>query len=265
MKLNKIVMLMAATLLVVFTLVGCSSGSTNTVKETGKTEKQVEKNVTIGTHPVGTGYNPVSSGIAKLISDHTQIKASTSTMAGPNAFIPLLNKSNLELGVAAAPDVAWGFAGTNGYEANKNVRVLVIGGNTTMAGFVVRKDSAIKKVSDLKGKRVASNYGGNILAAQILTGELKVAGLTWNDVTKVPVADVTTGIDAIADGRADAAFGLGVTSSKVVEVNATVGLRPVNGGGVSPSQISAAPKEVLDIMHQSVRGIDFQLDKAGTG
>jgi TRAP transporter TAXI family solute receptor len=270
----KIIVALVVFAIFMVALTGCGSTAKNQGKAEQKTEQKTDqkaeqkndKLATIATHAVGTGYNAVSSGIAKLISDHTTIKATTVPMAGPNAFMPLLNKGEVSMGLAAVPDIAWGFAGKISYkEPNKNIRLLVNGGYTTMAGFVVKKDSHVKRVGDLKGKRVAYGYGGNQMAMQIITGELKVAGLTWDDVTKVPVTDVTKGIEAIAEGRADAAFGLGVTSPKVVEVDAAIGLRALNGGGVKPAEIGSAPQEVLEIMREYVPQIDYLYEKAGTG
>jgi sulfonate transport system substrate-binding protein len=72
-------------------------------------------------------------------------------------------------------------------------------GNTQ--AIIVPKDSAIKTLADLRGKRVAFGKGSS--AHNLLVAALEKAGLTWSDITPAPLApaDATA---AFAKGSVDA-------------------------------------------------------------
>jgi len=57
-------------------------------------------------------------------------------------------------------------------------------GNTQ--AIIVRKDSPIRTLADLKGKRVAFGKGSS--AHNLLVAALEKAGLTWSDITPAPLA-----------------------------------------------------------------------------
>ncbi|PWT92401.1 aliphatic sulfonate ABC transporter substrate-binding protein [Bradyrhizobium sp. PMVTL-01] len=72
-------------------------------------------------------------------------------------------------------------------------------GNTQ--AIIVPKDSAIKTLADLKGKRVAFGKGSS--AHNLLVAALEKAGLSWSDITPAPLApaDATA---AFVKGSVDA-------------------------------------------------------------
>jgi taurine transport system substrate-binding protein len=70
-------------------------------------------------------------------------------------------------------------------------------------GLVARQDSGIKKLADLKGKKVATKRGSSAHTA-LLTG-LKSAGLTLSDIQLLDV-DVTALIPAFRKGDVQAAW-----------------------------------------------------------
>jgi TRAP transporter TAXI family solute receptor len=66
----------------------------------------------------------------------------------------------------------------------------------------VRGDSGIKKISDLKGKKVAFIEGSPGLNMQV-TAHLAFAGLTWSDVEPVKVASYAAGCEGVITGIVD--------------------------------------------------------------
>jgi TRAP transporter TAXI family solute receptor len=92
---------------------------------------------------------------------------------------------------------------------------------------VVKKDSGIKSIRDIKGKRVTGEYPAHLAVWYNMFGILASGGLTWNDVKIVPVPAVNEGIDALVQGRADVStHALG--SAKMKEADAAVGVRYVS-------------------------------------
>mgnify|MGYP001222868548 CR=1 FL=1 len=90
--------------------------------------------------------------------------------------------------------------------ASKGAGLKVVGG--AQMGFhsiLVRNDSGIEKVEDLKGKKLASQKQGST-ADIVLTGvTLKNANLTKNDLNMV-YAEPAQAIQSLASGAVDAAF-----------------------------------------------------------
>jgi TRAP transporter TAXI family solute receptor len=70
---------------------------------------------------------------------------------------------------------------------------------------VAAKDTGIKTVADLKGKRVAWVIGSPSLN-QNITAILAFANLTWDDVKRVEFGGFGAAMDGVINGQADAAF-----------------------------------------------------------
>jgi TRAP transporter TAXI family solute receptor len=92
---------------------------------------------------------------------------------------------------------------------------------------VVRRDSPIKTVADMRGKRVTGEYPANLAIWYNVFGWLASAGMTWNDVRVVPVPALNDGIDALVQGRADVSS-YALNGAKVREADAAVGVRHVS-------------------------------------
>lgn len=253
-------------------LTACSS-TANTAKETPKSDAaktannekadakpadskgELQKNISIGTSVAGAAYHSVGTGVASVVSKNSPVQISVKPFSGPNAWMPLLNKGDLDIGLASSPDVRWALQGINNYKENKNVRILVQGNQVTAVPYTVRKDSNIKTVADLKGKRVASDYAGNIVVKLVLEAQLAANGLTWKDVKTVPVPSTVAGIDALRENRVDAAFGQTPTASNVLEADNAVGLRTLNlVDGVSADKVNSLPDKILKEISSRIPG-----------
>jgi len=68
---------------------------------------------------------------------------------------------------------------------------------------VTRGNSGVKKLEDLKGRRVAYIVGSPSLNAAV-EGALCLVNLTWDDVQKVEYPSLTAGYNAVKDGKVDA-------------------------------------------------------------
>jgi len=93
-----------------------------------------------------------------------------------------------------APD--WGPQPVRGLMLNTSDQVLTV---------VAAKDSGVRTVADLKGKRVAWVIGAPSLN-QNITAMLAFANLTWNDVQKVEFGGFGAAMDGIINNQVDAAF-----------------------------------------------------------
>ncbi|MGJ9385281.1 TAXI family TRAP transporter solute-binding subunit [Salipaludibacillus sp. CF4.18] len=212
--------------------------------------------LSLAAHQPGIAYHSAASGISSVVSSQSDTRLTVKPFSGPNAWIPLLNEGEIDIGILSFPDAGWAFNGENGYpEKNENLRMLVNGNNIVTSGLTVKADSDIKEVADLKGKRVASDYSGNQIIPRILEAQLLSVGLSWEDVERVPVTEVDSGINALRENRADAAFTGTPTVAAFTEMDTTSDIDGLNWGGVSPKDIEEFPTETVKEMAELVPGI----------
>jgi len=162
----------------------------------------------IATDRQGSLMNRVGTAMAKVLTDNSDMRFVVRPFAGPDAYLDALNRGEIKLAVLTASSVYLEVTGGNkAKKPRKNFRLLRSGPNVLRLGLVVRADSSMTKVADLKGKKLTSDFGGHsTLPMSIATG-LGNGGLTWGDVVKVPVTGVVDGIKTFGAGRVDSTWG----------------------------------------------------------
>ena len=192
--------------------------------------QQLPKAAAIGSNPPGSLFYALASGLAKVISESTPIQAQVQPYAGTSTFVPLFDSGELELGVVNAVDMGMVYqgpklkvGGKNPFPHVPNSR-LIMRGSPLRSSLIVKKDSSIKTIGDVKGKRVTGEYPAQLAVWYNVFGALSNGGLSWNDVKVVPVPAVNEGVDALVQGRADVTTHA-IGSAKVKEADAAVGIR----------------------------------------
>ena len=137
--------------------------------------------------------------------------------------MPGVAANEIEFGLANELEAHYAVTGTVIYKdkPQKDLRIVAIL-TPLYSQFFVRKDSDIKSIADLKGKRVPSDYVSQKVLDVLSQGSLANAGLSYADVQKVPVPNVVGGADEFAKGKADV-FMFALGSGKVSETDAQVG------------------------------------------
>jgi TRAP transporter TAXI family solute receptor len=200
----------------------------------GFAQAQQPKAVTIGTNPPGTVFYPVAGGLASVISGAASFQAGIQPYTGSSTFLPLLDSGEIDYGIVNAIESGLSFhgparlkiGGKNPLPHVPNGR-LIMRGSPLSVSMVVRKDSPIKTVHDVKGKRMTGEYPANVAIWFHLYTGLANAGYTWDDVKVVPVPAVNDGIDAIVQGRADVT-NHAIGAAKVREADASTGVRYIS-------------------------------------
>src|SRR5678815_975030 len=176
------------------------------IVSTASQAQQLPKSVSIGSNPPGSLFYSLASGLAKVVSDAAAIQAQVQPYAGTSTFVPLFDTGELDFGVVNAVDMGMVYRGPNFKVGGRNPfphvasSRLIMRGSPLRSSFIVRKDSPIKKLSDVKGKRVTGEYPAQLAVWYNMFGALSNAGLTWNDVKVVPVPAVNEGVDALIQG-----------------------------------------------------------------
>lgn len=188
--------------------------------------------MSIGSNPSGSLFYALAAGVAATISEHAPFDAEVAPYSGSSTFLPLLNEGKeLEFGINNGVDMAMAYqgpdklkiGGRNPFEHVPNTRLAIRGGAMDI-GFYVRADSDIQHTRDLKGRKVAGEYPAHLAVWFNGYGLLGSCELSWDDVDVVSVPAVNDGMDALMDGRVEAAAHA-IGSAKVREADAAIGVR----------------------------------------
>jgi uncharacterized protein len=191
---------------------------------------QLPKSAVMGTNTPGTVFYALASGLAKVASEGS-VQTSVQPYTGTSTFLPLLNNGELDFGIVNGVDMGMAYqgpkrlkvGGKNDFPHSPDTR-LVMRGAPLIIALLVKKDSPLKSVHDLKGKRVTGEYPAHQAVWFNMFGLLASAGLTWKDVNVVPVPAVNDGIDALVQGRAEVTAGA-LNMAKIREADASVGVK----------------------------------------
>jgi TRAP transporter TAXI family solute receptor len=152
--------------------------------------------VGLGTTQVGATFQ-LSTGIAKVVSDKAGVQMRTQPMAGAAQYAPLVNAGDIEFGISNAPELHYLVEGRAIIEGRKNPELRMVARLVPWYnGFVVKGDSPIKSLKDLRGQPVPYGFTGNPLGKVLVDGYLANAGLTAADVRPVPVPSFPRMFDA---------------------------------------------------------------------
>jgi uncharacterized protein len=183
--------------------------------------KPLPKAIVIATHATGSGFHADGSAVAKVVSEKSPITLIVRPHPGPPAWLPSMNEGEIEFGVIVGSDGATAFRGIGSHRRSyPNIRLLMIGAPMQLA-FWTPVDSPIKNTADLKGKRVPSGWSGLPIIHYTAGANLANGGLTWDDVTKVPVAELNENLRIFLEGRTDVLWH-SVGAPAVQEANARI-------------------------------------------
>ena len=175
--------------------------------------------VGFATLPPGSLNHTTASAVSKVLSEKAGMNMLVQPTAGDNVIIPMVNRGESLMGIANAPETAMAI-----HEAKQaNVRLLSVA-HTLQTAFFVRKDSTLKTIADMKGKRVALGYSAMRTIDLLTRAMLATAGMTERDVQAVRVPNVVRSADDFASGAADMFF-FAFGGPKVREVDASIPLR----------------------------------------
>jgi TRAP transporter TAXI family solute receptor len=183
------------------------------------------RRITIGTNPAGSLYYAVGGGFAKVLTEKMGIQAIVQPYAGSSVYLPLVNNGEVTLGLSSTLDSGAAYRGEDGRKPLKGLRSLVRIFNLPYT-FLVRGDSGIKTIADLKGKRVVMEFKALLGLKPMNEAMIKAGGLSLSDITHVTVGGLKQGLDAVADKTADAsAIAAGIPMVKEMHASLPGGIR----------------------------------------
>jgi uncharacterized protein len=168
------------------------------------------------TLPPGTLNHTTASAVSKVLKEKAGLNVLVQPTAGDQVIIPMVGRGEAEIGITNIMEAQDGFDG-----AQKDLRIIVAA-HALRTPFFVRKDSGMRTIADLKGKRVAMGYSAMRSIDRAARAMLATAGLTEADIKPVLVPNVVRSADDFMAGNADM-FYFAFGGPKVREADATVG------------------------------------------
>ena len=164
-----------------------------------------EQFINIATGGTAGTYYPIGGAIAEVLNKNG-INASAQSTGASVANINMLKDKQVELAIVQNDITYYAVNGEEMFKDSGKVENLkgIASLYPETCQFIVREDSGIKTISDLKGKRVAvgaAGSGAEANARQIL----EAYGITYDDVDE-QFLSFAEGSYAIKDGTVDAAF-----------------------------------------------------------
>ena len=221
------------------------------------------QSVSFGTDSIGGISNTVGSAVAKVVSQHSDLKVRVRAYGGPEIWLPQLDEGKIDFGAHFAATAWLSYKKIDTKVQTPNLRLVRAGAATVPLGFMVRADSDIKSVADLKGRRVAGGYGAHPIMKRLSEGILKAYGIEMSDVKVVPVPAALEGAKAVQDGRADAAW-YAVFAPTTREMHSKVGVRflPID---FTPERLKIARQAIFPGMVPVRVPVNLPFAPKGTG
>src|SRR5262245_20266253 len=141
----------------------------------------------------GSNNHTAASAIARVLKEKGALNTLVQPTAGETVIIAIVGRGEADFGMANAPEVSSALA------EQPNLRI--IGAVYTLkTGFWVRKDSNMRTVADLRGKRVTMGYSAMRALDPLSRAILATGGLTERDIKPVLVPNVVRSADDFVAG-----------------------------------------------------------------
>jgi TRAP transporter TAXI family solute receptor len=166
-----------------------------------------QRTYSIGTSPQGSLFYSSAAAIATVMVQKAGVQYRIAPYGGSSTFLPLVNKGELDYGLANGGESAFAYNGVEIFQGSPEKNLRMVGAfYMNRGGFAVQTDSPYKTIADLKGKRIPSDYPSGRIFHYLAAAILATADLTHDDFKKMPVPNQVDGVNAFADGRMDAAY-----------------------------------------------------------
>lgn len=170
------------------------------------------------------GTSQVGRTLAAAISEAAPFQMRPQELANTADYIPLVNAGELEFGIANIVQLTYAVTGTGMSEGRPNPNLKMVA--TLMPfrnAYIVRRDSDIQSVADLKGKRVPV-FADKALGDYVTRGYFANAEMSLEEVEGVAVPNFPRMWSSFAEGSADVAIVV-VGAGNSREYDATFGIR----------------------------------------
>ena len=232
---RKFSLLLSAMLSVTLGLSACSSPSSENSETTATdstatdaaTDKLDTKFLTIATGGASGPYNIIGTSLSEVYVKNFGVNSKTQTTGASVENVNLLTQGKVDMVLALSDVVTDAVEGKNNFDKpiDNIQQIAVLYPNVVQ--IVTTKDTGIKTIEDLRGKRIAvgdQGSGTEVNARTLLEG----FGITYDDIT-VDYLGFAEAADGMKAGKIEAAFfSSGLPNSSLMELEQGVDLQLVS-------------------------------------
>ena len=188
--------------------------------------------------PAGTMAYRVGVTLAATLTRMTPYRTIIAGYGGAQVMVPMVDSGRADLALLNANDAGQGFRGEPPFrQANGNLR-LISNAYSNTVGIIVTRDSDIKSIADIRGKRVTGIFSSHKSCEQLAEAQMANMNLTRADIKIVPVSSPVASVEALSEGRADVALCATPGMPALLEAGTKIGIRYL---GLDPSTEAVAP------------------------
>ena len=244
-------------------------GGTMLLGNTGKVFAQAKKRISIATGGMGGVYFVIGGGIASILSKYAGVEAAAEVTAASVDNCKLIAAKKSDLGLIMGDTGYDAFKGLGNFKGRplplRTVTVLY----PNLMHVVALEGKGIKKVADLKGKRVSTGAPGSGTEVKALR-VLEAAGVNHEKDIRKDRLGASESAGALKDGKIDAYFwDGGVPTSSVLDLAASPGVKMV----LIPHEdlITKMVEKYGPVYYQTIipkklyTGVDVDTNVAGVG
>ncbi len=193
----------------------------------GRAFAQGKKRLSVATGGMGGVYFVIGGGIASILTKYAGVEAAAEVTAASVDNCKLIAAKKSDMGLIMGDTGYDAFKGTGSFKGKPlPVRTLCVLYPNLMHVVTV-EGKGIKKVSDLKGKRVSTGAPGSGTEVKALR-VLEAAGINHDKDIKKDRLGAGESAGAMKDGKIDAYFwDGGVPTSSVLDLSASPGIKIV--------------------------------------
>lgn len=183
----------------------------------------IAQTVTISTLPPGAINNVQAQVIAKVAQQNSDLQMRVVTFNSPSSILGSANTGQAEFAFSSNDESGSAVQGLGTYKGRpmKNLKI-ALSVFPFMVGIMVRKDSDIKTVADLKGRKMPTGWQGFPQGIDLFNALLATAGLSLDDADPVPATNLIRAADDFKAGKTDATM-FAVGAPKVAEIDSAIG------------------------------------------
>ena len=207
------------------------------------------RRIAVGSNPAGTNYYVVASGIAKLLQDETGIPSTVRPFSGSSVYMPMLQRGEIALGINTQIDSQSAFMALDPYPVSMSNLRLIAAMMPLRDNLMVRAESGMTTVDELRGKRVVVAIRSNVALERWHWTILATAGIGPDDIDMVSVASLPDGVRLLTEGRVDAApIGIATALARQAEATIPGGIRFLGIGGDEGVLTETVPGAHVDLL-----------------
>lgn len=181
--------------------------------------------VSISTLPPGSVNNVQTQAIAMVVQEQTGVQMRIVAFNSPEASMQAVEFGEALFSFMSNDEVGVAVRGLDGFEGEPldSLR-LVATVFPFKVGIVVRADSDIHSVEDLRGKRFPVGWDGFPQGIALSRAMLATGGLDFPDIQGVPTTNLLRAADDLRSGVLDATL-FAIGAPKMAELDAAIGIR----------------------------------------